>query len=268
MSIGLRYLPPNLLTCVSLSLGLMAITEATAHRFDASAWFVLLCVLLDKADGTAARLLKASSRFGVELDSLADLIAFGVAPCILVFTIVHTQPNVPPPMLKFTYVGCFAFAIAAALRLAKFNIVTEEYGPKYFFGWPTTLCGGFVACYFLTLRRLEQDYGVVLPSQWLSAMPIVMSGLALMMVSRIPLPKVRRIPNKAGTLFQMALISSVYVFGFLRIYPEYLLLVCVAYMVIGTLYAVVKGVRPPQLGGDGDSDDTAETKPQSKEDAS
>jgi len=241
-----RYLVPNLITCISISLGLLAISQATSGNYEGACWSVLLCVLLDKADGTAARLLNATSRFGVQLDSLSDLITFGVAPsAIALAAFVGQRPMVDlSPIAWYRYVvyfGAFVYAICAALRLAKFNVTTEEYGGKYFFGIPTTLSGGLVCCYYLTARK----YG--LPWQALAALPSLMVILAVLMVSRVPLPKLALRESKLLNVFQIANVFVVYLFGALRIFPEYLLLTGFAYLAVGTLFGVTHGIKPPPL---------------------
>lgn len=243
-----RYLPPNVVTCLSLVIALFSISESIAGEFESAAWFLLLCVLLDKADGSVARLFKASSRFGVELDSLADLIAFGVAPSILVLSLLAGQG--PPHGLedvaeyrRLVYVGSFFFVVAAALRLAKFNVMTEEYGKSYFFGIPTTLCGAMVGTYYLTIKK----YG--LPDIFLQVLPGIMIALGLLMVSRVPLPKMHLSKSKLLNILVLTNVIVVYLCGVIRILPEYLFVLTIVYMVVGSLWSIVRGIKPPPRKG-------------------
>ena len=80
-----RTLVPNLFTATSAVFGMVSMWMSVEGNFEWAAWFIFWCVLLDKADGTAARLLKGSSRFGMEFDSMADLVSFGLAPAVMVF---------------------------------------------------------------------------------------------------------------------------------------------------------------------------------------
>jgi CDP-diacylglycerol--serine O-phosphatidyltransferase len=244
-----RYVLPNLVTCISIGVGLLAISRATAGDYDDACWWCLLCVLLDKADGTVARLLKASSDFGVQLDSLSDLITFGVAPSAIVLAaFVGKHPvvdlSVIPSYRALVYVGAFLFAICSALRLAKFNVLTDRYGKAYFFGLPTTLTGALVCAYYLTARK----YG--LPWQVLAALPSLMIILALLMVSRVPLPKLVVRSRLSLNLFQFANVFFVYFFGLLRMFPEYLLAVGFCYATIGMLVGVLQGAKPPAPTGE------------------
>jgi len=242
-----RYAIPNLLTCVSLSAALLSICSTIEGDLRGAAWLILLCVLLDKADGSAARLVRGSSRFGVEMDSLTDLVAFGVAPAVLVLTEVrHTPAMQGAAWLRYLcYGGVFWFVIGSALRLAKFNVVSDTYGKEHFFGFPTTLCGAFVACFYLVAKTYP-PVGAYLP--WL---PLAMLALGLLMVSRVPLPKVRVQKSIVLNAILFSNVACVYIFGFARIFPEYLLAVSVIYMLL-SLVSLARGVRAPALARPGE----------------
>ena len=245
----MRYVVPNLLTCTSATLAFFAIAEAISRRFESSAWLILLCVIMDKADGSAARLLKASTRFGVELDSLSDLVAFGVAPGVLVLSIMTETP--PRPLFGVLPVGgymlhacCALYVVAAALRLAKFNVVTEVYGGKYFFGIPTTAVGSFVTCLYLAAAKYD------LTAHYIQCLPVLMVVLALAMVSRIPLRKIGPRKTLAGNVLLFGTVLVVYAFAALRIYPEIVLASGSTYMIGGAIWSTIAGVRPPETAGD------------------
>jgi CDP-diacylglycerol--serine O-phosphatidyltransferase len=249
-----RYVVPSLLTCTSIALAFFSVAEAVSRRFESSAWLILLCVLLDKADGTAARLLKASTRFGVELDSLSDLIAFGVAPAVQVLSVLAEPPGglvaAVPYYGYLVYASCALYVVAAALRLAKYNIVTEEYGNTHFFGIPTTAVGALVCCFYLTVRKYE------LSPVCIQALPLVMVFFALLMVSRIPIRKIGVRRNLPGNIFLFGNVFFVYLFGILRLFPEYLLSAGLLYTVGGSIWATAAGVRQPSP-----TQETAETGP-------
>lgn len=246
MGMRIRYALPNAVTCISIVAALLSIAESVAGRFDSAAWFVLLCVLLDKADGTVARLLKASSRFGIEMDSLSDLCSFGVAPAVLSIAYL-VGPNAQTPLATelwyriAVYSGSALFVIAAALRLAKFNVLTDVYGKEFFFGIPTTFCGGAAGAYFLTAQKY------FLPPIALEVFPAILTVLAVAMVSRIPLPKIHKRKTLAMNVVQVTNLICVYICGILRIFPEYLLVIALVYLITGTVWAAAKGIRPPAL---------------------
>jgi CDP-diacylglycerol--serine O-phosphatidyltransferase len=111
----LRALVPNAITAAALCVGLTGIRFAIAGDFERSVQLVILAGVLDGIDGRAARLLKAQSRFGAELDSLADSISFGVAPALIIY--LWTLQEVP----RLGWFAALAFAICCVLRLARFN---------------------------------------------------------------------------------------------------------------------------------------------------
>jgi CDP-diacylglycerol--serine O-phosphatidyltransferase len=255
MAVQWRYVVPSLVTCTSITVGMLSITEAVAGRYRSSAWFILLCVLLDKADGTTARALKATSKFGLELDSLSDFMAFGVAPAVLALTMLAgpkaTGPAwMPGEVYRYTvYVTSGLWLITSALRLAKFNVKSEDYGETHFFGIPTTFSAALVAAYYLTVIKYN------LPQITVHVLPGLMILFSLLMVSRIPL---RKIGKRKSLVMNILLVTNtvvVYAFGILRLFPEYLLACGVVYLVIGAPWAIAAGVRPPgQAAAEPDSE--------------
>jgi CDP-diacylglycerol---serine O-phosphatidyltransferase len=225
---GWRYVVPNAVTSMSLVLGLFVLLAASEQRFTDAGWLMVWCVLLDKLDGTTARILKATSKFGVELDSLADLVVFGVAPAGTIMLLARAEPEL------FALYGSFGlipvalamFVVCSALRLAKFNVLSETGGPGVFFGMPTTLAGGLLALLLLIGLQYELD-GLI------AALPIIAAGFALLMVSNLPLPKIGHDAGVAMKVFQLVTVALAYVFGFMRIFPEYLLGISIFYALAG-----------------------------------
>ena len=223
-----RYVIPNAVTSMSLVLGLFVLLAASEGRFTDAAWLMVWCVLLDKLDGTTARLLRATSKFGVQLDSLADLVVFGVAPAGTIMLLSRAEPELFAAYGGFGLVpaAMAMFVVCSALRLAKFNVLAESGGPSVFFGMPTTLAGGLLALLLLIGLQYELD-GL------LGALPIVAAGFALLMVSNLPLPKIGHDAGKAMKVFQLVTVALAYVFGFMRIFPEYLLGISLFYALVG-----------------------------------
>jgi CDP-diacylglycerol---serine O-phosphatidyltransferase len=119
-AVPLRVILPNLVTLLALCVGLTAIRFAIEGQFETAVVAVIVAAILDGLDGRIARALRGTSRFGVELDSLADFVAFGVAPAlILYFWGLHE-------MKSFGWLAVLVFAIAAALRLARFNVMIDD----------------------------------------------------------------------------------------------------------------------------------------------
>jgi len=133
--IPIRVILPNLVTLLALSMGLTAIRLAAEQQFEKAVIAVIAAAVLDGLDGRLARALKGATRFGAELDSLADFVDFGVAPAlVLYFWALHERPG-------FGWFAALVFAIAAALRLARFNVMIDEPGKpawhaEFFVGMP------------------------------------------------------------------------------------------------------------------------------------
>lgn len=111
---------PNIITLMALSAGLTSVRFAIDERWMAAMVAILIAALLDSLDGAAARLLKSSSPLGMQLDSLSDFVSFGIAPSIIIYLWVMT------PKVILGWAFCLIFAIAMALRLARFNVRAEE----------------------------------------------------------------------------------------------------------------------------------------------
>jgi len=133
------YLLPNLITTGSLFAGFYAIVASIDGRFHAAAVAILVSLVLDGLDGRVARMTKSTSGFGVQYDSLADLVAFGVAPGILVYLWALQ------PYKQFGWVAAFLFVVCGALRLARFNVQQGSLDPRYFNGLPIPAAATMIA---------------------------------------------------------------------------------------------------------------------------
>ncbi len=236
-----RYLIPNLFTAASAGLGLSAILLAMTGRPFWAAWCVLWCVLLDKIDGTAARLLGSTSLFGMQFDSFADLIAFGLAPAVLVFSAGRQVWALAEGSLAWWLwaLGCGLYALMATIRLARFNADCDGAPVRAFCGVPSTLCGAIVPAALLVALEYRIDFELA------RYFPALMVVLGLGMVSRVPVPKVVRRRNRAFDAFQWANVVAVYVCAILMIAPEYLLGLGVFYLVAGAGWGLLRGAAEP-----------------------
>ena len=124
------YILPNLLTSISLFAGFYSIVATIDRKFTYAAIAIFISGVFDMLDGRVARMTKSSSRFGVEYDSLSDLIAFGVAPGLLVYIWALKSYG------RFGWLAAFLFVACGALRLARFNIQVDTVQKKHFLGLP------------------------------------------------------------------------------------------------------------------------------------
>lgn len=161
---------PNTLTLCNLLCGLLAITFAFRGLYELVFWSIIAAAVFDFADGMAARMLKAYSRIGADLDSLSDMVSFGVAPALSLYTILQNEGWV-------AYVP-FIFAAAAALRLAKFN--NDERQHDEFRGLPTPAATLFLVSF--SFLALDNDLGL---SVWYSVASVV--AFAALMVCDVPM---------------------------------------------------------------------------------
>ena len=178
--IPMRMVVPNFFTVLSLCAGLTALRMAVEQRFDMAIALIVVAALLDGVDGRLARLLKAQSKFGAELDSLADFVNFGVAPAVLMF--VWGLGGLPK---GFGWIVALVFALAMGLRLARFNSMIDVEKPKwqgnYFTGVPAP-AGATVVLLPLYLDGL----GLFDVRAWPWLIAIYTLVVALMLVSTIP----------------------------------------------------------------------------------
>ncbi|MBB4304015.1 CDP-diacylglycerol--serine O-phosphatidyltransferase [Rhodobium orientis] len=185
----LRVILPNVVTLLALCSGLTAIRMALESRFDWAIAAILLAALLDAVDGRVARLLKGTSRFGAELDSLADFVNFGVAPAIILYIWLLNEAR------GLGWIVVLIFAIAAALRLARFNVALDDAAERrhwqvdFFVGMPAPAGALTVLLpvYLALLDLVTADVYIVVP--------VILHILftAFMMVSNLPTYSGKRI---------------------------------------------------------------------------
>ena len=177
--IPVRMLVPNFFTLLSLCAGLTAIRMAIEQRHDLAIALVVIAALLDGVDGRLARALKAQSKFGAELDSLADFVNFGVAPAVIVFVWGLGS------LKGLGWISVLVFALAMGLRLARFNATIEVEKPKwqteYFTGMPAP-AGAITVLLPFYLHNLD---GIDVLA-WPVLIACYTLGIAFLLVSTIP----------------------------------------------------------------------------------
>jgi CDP-diacylglycerol--serine O-phosphatidyltransferase len=213
-TIPVRTLVPNIITLLALCAGLTAIRLAAEGTLEWAIYAIVFAAVLDGIDGRVARLLKGTSRFGAELDSLADFVNFGVAPCVtLYFWGLHEIKSAG-------WIAAMVFAIAGGLRLARFNVMIDDpnrppWAGNFFTGIPapagaiTVLLPVYVQ--FLGLPRL----GFVAPVTLVYTLAI-----AFLMVSRLPVFSGKRVGTRVPPdLVLPVFVGVVLFFALLIAYP-------------------------------------------------
>jgi CDP-diacylglycerol--serine O-phosphatidyltransferase len=143
------FLLPSLLTTGNLFCGFLALVLATQARFAEAAVAIFVGIILDTLDGKVARLTKTTSQFGVELDSLADVVTFGVAPAFVLYSMALA------PLGRAAWLGAFLFVVCGALRLARFNVYAGVTDKRYFVGLPIPAAAGAAASVVLLVGGEE-----------------------------------------------------------------------------------------------------------------
>ena len=205
-----RMILPNMLTLIGVCIGLTSIRFALDGRFELAIIAILFAALIDGLDGRIARLIKGTSKVGKELDSLTDMISFGVAPAfIMYFWKLNTFG-------RFGWLLCLIYVICVALRLARFNINSDQepsWRDNFFQGVPSP-AGGILVLTPLIISLSGFDY---IELNYNVLVPLFFIGTSLLLISKFPTYSFKKIviPRKA-TIF--LLFGIVLFFGLLLIY--------------------------------------------------
>ncbi len=225
------YLLPNLFTTASLFSGFYAIVAAMNGLFDNAAIAIFVSMVLDGLDGRVARLTNTQSRFGEEYDSLADMVAFGVAPALVAFTWILSTLG------KFGWIAAFIYVAGAALRLARFNTQIGSVDKRYFVGLPSPSAAAVVAGTVWSLHVLDQSPVLAV----LAALVVAAAGI--LMVSNVRYHSFKDLDLKGRVPF-VAILIVVLVFAVISLAPAHILLaIFLVYIVSGPVMALVRQNR-------------------------
>lgn len=223
------YLLPNLLTSVGLFAGFYAVVAAMKGFFDTAAIAIFIAIITDGLDGRVARLTSTQSAFGAHYDSISDMVAFGIAPALVLYSWSLMVLG------KIGWLAAFLYAAATALRLARFNTQThsEEDEPQHFQGLPSPAAAGTMA----SLVWLGSLYGIDAKTY---ALPI--AGLAVvvgsLMVSTFPYYSFKKFDFKGRVPF-VTVVLSVFVIAGIALRPtEILFALFILYLCSGPILAL------------------------------
>ncbi len=215
---GIVYLLPNLFTTAALFCGFYSLLASTDGRYRFAVILIFVAMVLDACDGRVARLTGTTSEFGVQYDSLSDLVSFGVAPAMLMYQwSVHLMAEAPMVPTRLGWMAAFIYAACTALRLARFNVQVNEVDKAVFIGLPSPAAAGVVSGFvWLGIRLDWQPKNVMV----VAAALLVLSGLA--MVSNFRYFSGKSMKLKGYMPFRYAIIPVV-VLGFIFLEPEIVL---------------------------------------------
>jgi CDP-diacylglycerol---serine O-phosphatidyltransferase len=226
--VPVRYLLPNMITLLALCSGVTAIRFAFEGRYELAVASVMLAVVLEAVDGRLARFLKGTSRFGAELDSLADFVNFGVAPAILLYVWSLNS------LRTLGWVIALVLAICCALRLARFNVALDDpnkpaWASRFFTGAPAPAGAGLALLPFYLgfLGIIDEGHG------WALLIGPYVVVVALLMVSRVPTFSGKHMGRIRGDMVLPVLGLGVLAVVMLISYPwEFLSIVSFAYLAL------------------------------------
>jgi len=227
---------PTLMTTGNIICGFVSIMCVLNNMFETAAWLIIAAMIFDGLDGKLARLMNSASKIGAQLDSMADLVAFGIAPAVLLARTCTTYPTIILCGFGLFYMMC------AAYRLARFNVKKEEKDtniPKQFFsGLPTTLSGGTVAQLVILNHFVYTRFGTDII---ISLLPFISCLLGMLMISKVPFFNITsKIGIKQG--IRAIILEFTAAVLYFVITPELALSTVLSfYLLICGTYGIVKG---------------------------
>ena len=206
-----RMILPNMLTLIGVCIGLSSIKFALDEKFELAIIAIIFAALIDGLDGRIARLIKATSKVGKELDSLTDVISFGVAPSFVMY--FWSLNNLG----KFGWLLCLIYVVCVTLRLARFNVNSNEepsWKDNFFEGVPSP-AGGILVLMPLIFSLSEFDFLII---SYNILVPVFFISVSFLLISKLPTYSLKKIIiPRSMTVF--LLFGIVLFFGLLLIYP-------------------------------------------------
>ena len=226
-SISIRFVLPNVITILAICAGVSRIRLAFEHRFETAILMVLLAAVLDGVDGRLARLMGGGSSFGAQMDSLADVVNFGVAPALIVYSFLLNQAH------QVGWIAALVYCIACCLRLARFNVMIDNkhiprWQREYFVGVPAP-AGALLVLLPIYLGCLGLEPG----AGWALVFSLYTVVIAFLLISRLPVWNGKTVGQqlRRDVVIPGMLVVVIYV-GFLATYTwQVLLVTAIGYMV-------------------------------------
>ncbi len=236
----LIYILPNLFTAGGIFSGMMSLIMSASGKFEYAAWLILLALVFDGMDGRVARMTKTTSKFGLEFDSLADIVSFGVAPAMLLYQYCGMEYG------RFGMVVSGLYVVFGAIRLARFNVMTSEVEPSVFIGVPIPTAAVFISILILFYEKYMIDIYI----------PLLLATLivAVLMVSNIRYPSFKKMDLKKANFIKV-LVALVVSASLIFIYPiESLTILISSYLIFGfaraTLYFIKQLQKKSRQSGE------------------
>jgi CDP-diacylglycerol--serine O-phosphatidyltransferase len=223
-NIKLIYILPNLFTALSIFFGIMSIIASSQEKFEKAFIYIILSFIADGLDGRVARITNTSSKFGLEFDSLADIVAFGVAPAMMMFFSIGCNYG------KFGALITGLFVVFGGIRLARFNVTTSQNDPSVFIGLPIPTAAAVLAS--ILMLNLEINHKLDLTILIFSFI------LGILMVSNVRFPSFKKIDLHQNAKLKV-LVMIIILASFLYLYPIWILVISLSgYIFYGVIRAI------------------------------
>jgi CDP-diacylglycerol--serine O-phosphatidyltransferase len=237
------YILPSLFTCGNMSFGILSIISSINGDFITAAWFLVAALGCDILDGRIARMTNTTSMFGMQLDSLSDLVSFGIAPAIMMYMLVLKNMGNPGIAVAVLFVLC------SALRLARFNVLAQS-GEihRHFTGLPTPASAGVIISFVLSYELLmPEGYSLnfktipmlmeLIPT-FFKIMPVVIVILSFLMVSNIPYLSFKRVKLTRVRTIELLVVLIVLII-LVVVYPQNIIFIIFSvYALSGLIFYV------------------------------
>jgi CDP-diacylglycerol--serine O-phosphatidyltransferase len=234
---------PSAFTIGNLFFGFWSIISAFNGNFRQAGWFIVYAGILDSLDGRVARRMGTGSRFGAELDSLVDIVSFGVAPALLIYFLEFSAAG------RFGWVVCFLYVVAAALRLARFNVLSHgKPTPGWFTGLPSPAAGMTMATYYAFSQTQWYRASVAYMDLQHEGLVVLLLLTAALMVSKVQYPRGGPINLKRPSGLLVLAVVLGFVVGSIVAPSSFLFPFFLTYLTFGVLRHVV--LRLIDTGGD------------------
>ncbi|MDR0670630.1 MAG: CDP-diacylglycerol--serine O-phosphatidyltransferase [Treponema sp.] len=242
------YILPSLFTCANMTFGVLSIMFSVDGQFIHAAWALVLALGCDILDGRVARLTHTTTSFGLELDSLSDLVSFGIAPSIMIYQLELKN------MGKAGIAIAVLFIVCGALRLARFNVMAQNHvSSENFMGLPTPASAGVLVSFVFSYELLGPE-GYALNSRtidilqkqmpvFFKAMPVVMVVLSFLEVSNVPYYSFKRVKFSRFTTIRLLVVVVVLIL-LVAVYPQNVFfIIFTVYALSGIVVVAAKGPR-------------------------
>ncbi|HEX2722810.1 MAG TPA: CDP-diacylglycerol--serine O-phosphatidyltransferase [Gemmatimonadaceae bacterium] len=250
---------PSGLTLANLFCGVFAIVSASRGQFDFAGILIVLGGVADALDGRVARATGSGSRFGSELDSLVDVITFGLAPALIMYFAVLNREGWEW-LIPFLYVAC------AAIRLARFNVEQAGRAKRYFHGLPSPAAGMTLATYYWFSQSTLYNETILGDLPWHFWLRFLMLSLAFLMISNVSYPAVPTVGYRKLSQILGSLVVAVTIIGIIVLRKQFYFPALVIYVVYGVAKTVFFGLIGRKPRGDvpviSDADEDLDPDPQ------